>query len=74
MLTMPGTGSLRLPVVIRSLRSYRNTLRDAGFEYSEEEAYPTAEVINRKAGLRNAWKVPVALVYACTKSRQGPTD
>jgi SAM-dependent methyltransferase len=67
-LTMPGSGSLRLPVVIRSLSSYRNGLHAAGFQYEEEEGYPTPEVINRKAGLRNAWKVPVALVYSCTKS------
>jgi SAM-dependent methyltransferase len=67
-LAMPGTGSLRLPVVIRSLDLYRSSLREAGFHYDEEEAFPTAEVINRKAGLRNAWKVPIALVYACTKT------
>lgn len=67
-LTMPGSGSLRLPVVIRSLGSYRKGLEEAGFQYQEEEAYPTPEVLNRKAGLRNAWKVPVALVYTCTKS------
>jgi SAM-dependent methyltransferase len=67
-LTMPGTGSMRLPVVIRSLASYRSALLEAGFQYREEEACPTQEVINRKAGLRNAWKVPVGLVYACTKT------
>jgi SAM-dependent methyltransferase len=66
--TMPGSGSLRLPVVLRSLAGYRKALQDAGFQYQEEEAYPTPEVINRKAGLRNAWKVPVGLVYACTKT------
>jgi SAM-dependent methyltransferase len=67
-LTMPGSGSLRLPVVIRSLAGYRKGMQDAGFQYQEEEGYPTPEVINRKAGLRNAWKVPVALVYTCTKT------
>jgi len=67
MLTMPGSGSLRLPVVIRSLGSYRKGLQETGFQFEEEEAYPTPEVLNRKAGLRNAWKVPVALVYTCTK-------
>jgi SAM-dependent methyltransferase len=67
-LTMPGSGSLRLPVVIRSLGGYRKGLQEAGFQYQEEEAYPTPEVLSRKAGLRNAWKVPVALVYTCTKS------
>ena len=69
MLTMPGSGSLRLPVVIRSLGSYRNGLQEAGLQYEEEECYPTPDVLDRKAGLRNAWKVPIALVYTCTKSR-----
>ena len=68
-LTMPGAGSLQLPVVIRSLASYRSCLQEAGLQYEEEEGYPTPEVLNRKAGLRNAWKVPVALVYTCTKSK-----
>jgi SAM-dependent methyltransferase len=67
MLTMPGSGTLRLPVVPRSLESYRHSLEDAGFRYEEEEGYPTLEVLNLRAGLRNAWKVPVALVYTCTK-------
>jgi len=68
MLTMPGSGSLRLPVVIRSLKNYRKSLQDAGFQYQEEEASATPEVINLKAGLRNTWKVPIALVFSCTKS------
>jgi SAM-dependent methyltransferase len=73
LLTMPGSGSLRLPVVIRSLGSYRNSLEQAGFQHKEEEGYPTPEVLNRKAGLRNAWKVPVALIYTCTKSLKRST-
>jgi SAM-dependent methyltransferase len=68
-LTMPGSGSLRLPVVIRSLASYRDGLQAAGLQYQEEEIYPTPEVLSRKAGLRNAGSVPLALVYTCTKSR-----
>jgi SAM-dependent methyltransferase len=67
-LTMPGSGSLRLPVVIRSLGNYRKGLQEAGFQYKEEECCPTPEVITLQAGLRKAWKIPVALVYACTKS------
>jgi SAM-dependent methyltransferase len=69
MLTMPGSGTLRLPVVPRSLESYRHSLSEAGFQFEEEEGYPTLEVLNQKAGLRNAWKVPVGLVYTCKKSR-----
>jgi ubiquinone/menaquinone biosynthesis C-methylase UbiE len=71
MLTMPGSGSLRLPVVIRSLGSYRSGLQAAGFQYEEEEGYPTPEVLDAQAGLRNAWKVPVALVYACKRPGSG---
>jgi SAM-dependent methyltransferase len=67
-LTMPGSGSLRLPVVIRSLGNYRKGLQEAGFQYKEEECCPTPEVITLQAGLRKAWKIPVALVYTCTKS------
>jgi len=65
-LTMPGTGSLRLPVVIRSLGRYRRGLQEAAFSYAEDEAYPTQDVLNLKAGLRHNWKVPIALVYTCT--------
>lgn len=68
-LTMPGSGNLRLPVVIRALEQYRDGMQAAGFQYVEEEIYPTAEVLNRKAGLRHAGRVPIALVYACKKSR-----
>jgi ubiquinone/menaquinone biosynthesis C-methylase UbiE len=68
-LTMPGSGTLRLPVVNRSLASYRRGLQTAGFQYTEDEAYSTPAVLNLKAGLRNAWKVPLALIYSCAPSR-----
>lgn len=68
-LTMPGVGNLRLPVVIRSLASYRSSLHAAGFEYEEDESYATPEVLDLNAGLRQAGKVPIALVYRCTKSK-----
>lgn len=67
-LTMPGSGNLRLPVVMRTIEQYRDGMQSAGFEYVEEEVYPTAGVLSRKAGLRNAGKVPIALVYKCKKS------
>ncbi len=68
-LTMPGSGTLRLPVVMRTVSSYRRSLQEAGFQYTEDEAYPTQEVINAKAGLRHSWKVPIALIYTCTPSK-----
>jgi SAM-dependent methyltransferase len=66
-LTMPGTGSLRLPLALRSVVHYRRGLQDAGFVYDEEECHATPEVLNLKAGLRNSWKIPIALIYNCTK-------
>jgi len=69
MLTMPGSGSLRLPVVDRSLASYRRGLQGGGFQYTEDEAYPTPDVLNLKAGLRHSWKAPIALIFTCTPSK-----
>ncbi len=66
LLTMPGSGSLRLPVVNRSLASYRRGLQAGGFQYAEDEAYPTQDVLHLKAGLRHSWKVPIALIFTCT--------
>lgn len=69
-LTMPGSGSLRLPVVIRSLENYRTSLREAGFQYEETEATSSKKVLNLKAGLRNMGDIPIALVYTCTKLKK----
>lgn len=65
---MPGTGDLRLPVVVRSIESYRSTLQKGGFMYEELEVYPTQHVLNLKAGLRNIGKLPLALIYGCRKA------
>ncbi len=65
--TMPGTGSLRLPVVVRSAEKYRQTLTQAGFEYTEEEVRATPEVLNEKPGLQRVGREPLALVYKCVK-------
>jgi len=67
-MTMPGSGSLRLPVVVRSLQAYRNSLTESGFRFEEENVFPTTEVLNVKSGLRSAGKVPLALIFKCTKS------
>ncbi len=66
-LTMPGSGSLRLPVIIRPLEIYQKVVAEAGFEYELEDVYPTIQVINEKSGLRDMWKVPLALVIKCSK-------
>jgi SAM-dependent methyltransferase len=67
-LTMPGTGSLRVPVVTRSREAYRSSLKEAGFEFEEEDVFATAEVLNVKSGLRKAGRVPLALVFECRRS------
>jgi SAM-dependent methyltransferase len=67
-LTMPGAGNLRLPVVTRSSEGYRGMLRESGFRFGEEEVFPNAEVLSAKPGLRNAGGVALALVFECTKS------
>jgi SAM-dependent methyltransferase len=67
-LTMPSTGSLRLPVIVRPLKIYRNDLEEAGFRYDEEDVYPTVKVLNEKSGLRDVGRVPLALVFKCSKS------
>jgi ubiquinone/menaquinone biosynthesis C-methylase UbiE len=67
-LTMPGAGRLRLPVMIRSAKSYRRALTQSGFQFEEEAVFPTAEVLNLKSGLRNAQGLPLALVFRCMKA------
>ena len=66
-LTMPSTGSLRLPVIVRPLKIYRDSLAEAGFQYEEADVYPTAQVLKEKSGLRDVGKVPLALVFSCFK-------
>ncbi len=66
-LTMPGSGSLRLPVILRSLAIYQKVVAEAGFEFELEDVFPTIQVLNEKSGLRDMWKVPLALVIKCSK-------
>jgi SAM-dependent methyltransferase len=65
-LTMPGSGSLRLPIVIRHVQEYRGTLSACGFTFTEAELFPTEEVLNTKPGLRHLSRTPLALVFECT--------
>ncbi len=66
-LTMPGSGTLRLPVIIRPLKIYQKVIAETGFEYEWEDVYPTMKVLNEKPGLRDLDKIPVALVIRCLK-------
>jgi len=67
MLTMPGSGSLRLPVVLRSSDAYRRALVQAGFRFEEVAVYPTDRVLRARPGLRNSRGLPIALVFCCTR-------
>jgi SAM-dependent methyltransferase len=66
-LTMPGADGLRLPVVVRSVETYRQILADSGLHFEEEVVYPSDKVLNAKPGLKQAGKVPLALIFTCTK-------
>jgi len=66
-LTMPGAGRLRLPVVVRKMETYRRVLEESGFKYEEQSIYPTKEVLNAKPGLRNTGNIPLALLFRCVK-------
>jgi len=66
--TMPGAGSLRLPVVARSLNTYRSLLTKAGFTFVEMEVFPNDAVQTSKPGLRKAGRVPLALLFKCLKT------
>jgi SAM-dependent methyltransferase len=66
-LTMPGSGSLRLPIVIRPLEIYQKVIDEAGFDYECEDVFPTQKVLNEKPGLRDNEGIPIALVIKCSK-------
>ena len=64
-MTMPGAGSLRLPVVIRAEVAYRSALAGAGFTCDAEPVSASEAVRSARPGLRNAGDAPVALVFTC---------
>lgn len=66
-LTMPGAGSLRLPVVVRSAQAYEQILTKCRYQFEETSIFPTPQVINVKPGLRNSKNIPLALVFKCKK-------
>jgi SAM-dependent methyltransferase len=65
LLTMPGAGHLRLPLVIRSHSAYRDALSAAGFGFDEQEVFAGESVVNIRPGLRYAGDAPLALVFRC---------
>ena len=67
-MTLPGAGGLRLPVVTRSQGEYERLLRQSGFRWESEYVFATPEVLNAKPGLREAGNIPLALLFSCTKA------
>ena len=65
LLTMPGAGRLRLPLVIRTHSAYRDALTAAGFAFDEQEVFADESVVNIRPGLRYAGGAPLALVFRC---------
>lgn len=66
-LTMPGAGSLRLPVQVRPVEDYETLLNEVGFQFERESVFPTPQVLKAKGGLRYAKNLPLALVFKCRK-------
>lgn len=66
--TMPGTGSMRLPVVPRQADEYEELLTAAGFTFQSDSLHPTREVLHERAGLRHSRGLPLALVFDCRRS------
>jgi SAM-dependent methyltransferase len=67
--TMPGKGSMRLPVVPRTTDEYARAFSRAGFDVRQESVHPTERIVNERPGLRHSAGVPLALVFLCTKRR-----
>ncbi len=71
LLTMPGSGQLRLPIVPRSVQDYRRLLVKTGYSWQETAVYATDKVINEKPGLRHILYKPLALIFECRKQQVG---
>lgn len=65
--TMPGAGSLRLPVVPRTLAQYERLFENGGFSFTSTPLFPSEKVHNERPGLRYARDLPLALVFDCAK-------
>lgn len=65
--TMPGRGTLRVPIVVRSDAAYQRVLQAAGFVVESVPVLSTDAMRQEHPGLRHAEGVPLALVYSCTR-------
>jgi SAM-dependent methyltransferase len=64
-LTMPGSGSMRLPIVPRRMKDYARLLHTAGFTWAATDVYAGEPVRRDKPGLRHTGDIPLALLLAC---------
>lgn len=66
-LTMPGSGQMRLPVFPRRLKDYERLLTKTGYTWETTDVHVTEKVLREKPGLRNIGNKPLALVLECRK-------
>lgn len=66
--TMPGTGTLRLPVVQRRSEPYPAALTATGFTWQSREVLATPRLLNAKPGLRKAGAAALAIVFDARKT------
>ena len=64
-LTMPGPGQMRLPIVPRRLSDYERLLTKTGFAREKSDVYMTEKVLPEKPGLRSVGNKPLGLVLLC---------
>jgi SAM-dependent methyltransferase len=66
-LTMTGSGRMRLPLCRTGRAIYERCLNTSGFEFTAQNVFATKEVVSAKAGLKKLGNVPLALVFDCTR-------
>lgn len=64
-LTMPGPGRLRLPIVPRRVGDYERLLVKSGFAWEATEVTMNEKVLQEKPGLRAVGDRPLGLIFAC---------
>jgi SAM-dependent methyltransferase len=63
--TMPGSQSMRLPIVQRSRQKHEELLTGAGFEYQSFDIVANEQVFKEKPGLKANRSTPLGLVFRC---------
>ena len=64
---MPSAEGLRLPVSRRSVEAYTTAMAGCGFQVAAEDVYADDNVLHAKTVLGPARKVPLALLFTCSK-------